>query len=231
MFNYSMLLNLSGISCLVVGAGTVGCRKALRLLEAGAGKVRMVAPSTPGTSEIPLRKFQTFERIERKFAEKDIDQAVLVFAATNDYALNHEIAAICKSKGLLCNSASCPDDGNFTVPASLKNGELNFAVGAGQAGPVLAKLICRDFASLAEKKYKKAVDLMLFARPLILALDLDFETRRNLLTGLAELSLDFSEKRFLVLKQRMEASLPPELNEEIVARIAGAKRNSLGNAG
>ena len=231
MFNYPILLELSGLSCLVVGAGCVGCRKALRLLEAGAGKVKMVAPSTPGAAEIPLRKFQAFERIERKFSEEDIDRAVLVFAATNDCALNREIALICKSRGLLCNSASCPDDGNFTVPASLNNGELNVAVGAGLAGPALSKLICRDFANLTKERYKDAIDLMLFARPLILELELDPENKHQLLRELAELSLNFCEKRFLYLKNLMDACLPQELNKKITVRITGIKRESFGNAG
>lgn len=217
MFNYPVNLNLSNISCLVVGAGEVGCRKASKLLKAGARKVRMIAPSLAGEDEIELEKYSAFERIEREFKEDDLAGSMLVFIATNRSDLNNKIAKLCKERGLLCNLVSNPEGGCFTVPATGRINGINVTVGT--ECPSLSKLICADLKDIVEKKYSEVAGLMAFARPKILALNLDKRTKKEIMISLTELCLRFNEATFLSIK----AHLPSELSQEIEAKLLQAE--------
>lgn len=234
MFNYPVLLNLANMSCLIVGGGPVGVRKAQQLLEAGAKRVVLVAPSAPAEAESRLGKFSAFTRCVRKFDENDLSSANLVFAVTNDLELNRNIACQCAAKGILCNDASSSASeengrsGNFSVPASFKSAGLHIAVGAASAqtlGPALSKRICDDLYEMVEQRYGKAVELMSFARSKILALNLPKEPRHDLLIGLAELSLKFNEAGLRSLTQIMQTHLPLELAREIESKLLQLKKS------
>jgi siroheme synthase-like protein len=62
----------------------------------------------------------------------------LVFACTDDRAVNRQIAADARAAGAMVNAADQPDDCDFFLPAVWKDGDVVVAVGTGGSAPALA---------------------------------------------------------------------------------------------
>ena len=119
-----------GRTCLVVGGGRVALRKIHALLD-GDARVKVVSPHVcTEVAELVAQKKLT--HIVRCVEARDVEDCFLVFAATNDVAVNRQILKNCKEKGILC---CCVDenwpDGEFVTPAVLRRGDLTVAVSTG----------------------------------------------------------------------------------------------------
>jgi len=132
MRTYPVMLNVLGRTCVVVGAGAVGVRKASALAAAGA-KVRLVAPRIDEKSLPP-----GVDPVRQNYDERLLSGAVLVFACTDDRQLNSRIAADARRAGALVNAVDQPEDCDFYVPAVLAEGDVLVAVGTGGSAPALA---------------------------------------------------------------------------------------------
>ena len=140
MPGYSIELDLSGRTALVVGLGAVGRWKATGLLAAGA-RVVGVDPS-PG-DEVPPGVDVRAE----PYRADHLDGAALAFAAASP-EVNARVVADAKAAGVWVNSASDPAAGDFAVPAVWRDGGLTVAVSTSGASPALAKAL-RDRAAAA----------------------------------------------------------------------------------
>lgn len=99
------------------GGGEVAARKINRLLAAGA-EVTAIAPAfCAEIAEDCARGLLCCKR--RAFALDDIAalDPFIVFAATDDVALNKAIAAYCDEARILVNAITDPQNGNFSVQA------------------------------------------------------------------------------------------------------------------
>ncbi|HUB32618.1 MAG TPA: bifunctional precorrin-2 dehydrogenase/sirohydrochlorin ferrochelatase [Bryobacteraceae bacterium] len=142
MTHYPIFLDLRGRPVLVVGAGTVALRKARGLVEAGA-VVTVVAPMwLPEFDGLPVR------RVERRFRPADLDGAALVFAATNDRAVNRRVGAGARRRGIFANIADAAAECDFIVPARLERDGTQIAVSTGGRSPRLAAELRRKLESL-----------------------------------------------------------------------------------
>ena len=133
---YPVALRLAARRCLVVGGGRVAERKVEGLLEAGA-RVRVVSPRLT----LRLEALAEEGRIEcalRPFEDGDVTGAFLVFAATDDAALNSRIVRLARSRGSLAHSATAPAEGDFINPAVARRGPVTVAVTTGASSPALA---------------------------------------------------------------------------------------------
>ncbi len=131
-----VLTRLDGALAVVVGGGAVGERKVRGLLAVGA-EVRLVSPgATP-----QLRTWANEQRIswmQRDYATGDLAGAQLVFAATNQRAVNARVAREAAELRMLCNVADAPDEGNFHLPALHRGPDVTIAVSSGGAAPARA---------------------------------------------------------------------------------------------
>ena len=134
MIYYPVFLNLEGLSVLVVGAGPVAVRKARGLVEAGA-RVTVVAPDGADEEMVKLNVAWA----KRRFRSTDLRGKTLVFAATNNRAVNAEIALKCKAAGVWVNVADAVEECGFLVPARVRDGNLQIAVTTGGEDPRMAK--------------------------------------------------------------------------------------------
>jgi len=139
-------LLLEGRSCLVAGGGTVAGRKAGALIEAGA-KVTLVAPKL-GEQATKLRSAAGLKVFVRAYDPGDLDGGFfLVFAATDNPALNQQIIQACRVRGILC---ACPDrgweKGDFISPASFRAGDVTVSVSTGGASCRRSRLIKEHLA-------------------------------------------------------------------------------------
>jgi len=125
MFPASLLLE--GRSCLIIGGGRVAARKTAKLLEAGAA-ITVVAPSI----REQIKAMDGLTLAERPFEESDLQGMFIVFALTNDSALNRRVIELCREKGILCSAADGSwVDGDLIMPASFSGDGLTVAVSTG----------------------------------------------------------------------------------------------------
>jgi precorrin-2 dehydrogenase/sirohydrochlorin ferrochelatase len=130
---YPVFLDLRGASVLVVGGGNVAARKISTLLEAGA-KITLVALNV----EASIEAKHGVRLIRRRYRSSDIKKQRLVFALTNDTALNRRIAADARRARILVNVAAPPESGDMQIPAQIRRGSLCVAVSTGGASAALA---------------------------------------------------------------------------------------------
>lgn len=135
MADYPITLQLHNQLCVVVGAGAVGLRKLAGLRQAGA-RIRLIAPDAPESLAAA-----DLELCRRPYRPGDLACATLVFAASNDRALNAAIAKEARSAGILVNVADSPAESSFTLPAVGRQGGLTLAVSSGGASPACAALV------------------------------------------------------------------------------------------
>ncbi|MEI8246380.1 MAG: NAD(P)-dependent oxidoreductase [Lentisphaerota bacterium] len=151
MNTFPVNLLLKNRKCLLVGGGKVASRKLLKLLDSGAG-VTVIAPEY--SSQIGA--FAAEGRIalhSRSFEESDLDGAFLVYAATDDHALNLKITGLAEQRNILvCSVDQNWIGGSFITPATIRNDEITVAVSSSGVACRKARLIkdnlSRHIASL-----------------------------------------------------------------------------------
>jgi len=132
---FPLFIDLTGSTCLVVGAGPVALRRVRSLQQCGA-IVRVVAPHFhEGFADLP--PIQLLKRV-RPFVPEDLEGARLCVAATSDAQLNAHIATLCSQKHIPVNVASNALQGSFHFPALVCRDDISIGLHAG-GRPTLAK--------------------------------------------------------------------------------------------
>jgi len=136
MAKYPIFLELGGRRVVLVGGGAVATRKARVLLEAGA---RLVVVADRADDVLTTLCTQHgAELIRAKYAKQYIGEAVLVVAATDDDNVNRQVYADCQTLSILCNVVDDPPHCDFFVPAVVKRGDLQIAIGTEGNCPAYA---------------------------------------------------------------------------------------------
>ena len=136
MAKYPIFLELSGRRVVVVGGGAVAVRKAQALLAAGARLV--VVAEQISEMMTALGRGTNAELIRSKYSKNYLGKAVLAIAATNKPKLNTQIYKDCQELEILCNVVDEPELCDFFVPAVVKRGDLQIAVGTEGHCPAYA---------------------------------------------------------------------------------------------
>ena len=176
---YPIELELTGRTALVVGLGAVGRRKAVGLLAAGARVVGVDPALAPADAPdgVELRP--------EPYRADHLLGASLAFAAAPP-AVNRQVVADARRAEIWVNSASDPDDGDFIVPATWRDGPLMLTVSTSGASPALAAAL-RDRAAAALGPAAAGVAALLAGlRPEVLARLPDPAARRRIFTGWAD---------------------------------------------
>lgn len=194
MASYPIELNLRGRAALVVGLGAVGRRKASGLAEAGA---RVVGVDPAWTGPETLAAGGTAEAVEVRreaYHEGHLSGMSLAVAAASA-EVNRRVVADARRLGVWVCSASDPEDGDFTVPASWTSGALRLTVSTSGASPALAAML-RDRAAAALGPAAAGL-AALFAelRPAVKARVADPAVRRRIFT-------EWADPRWLELCER-----------------------------
>jgi precorrin-2 dehydrogenase/sirohydrochlorin ferrochelatase len=136
MPDYPILLQLKGRLCVVIGGGPVAIRKVRGLREAGA-RVRLIASELA----VPAGELADVEAVIRPYRAGDLQEAFVAFAATNDRMVNAAVVREARQRGVLVSVVDAPDEGDFTLPALLRRGDLTVSVATGGGSPALAALL------------------------------------------------------------------------------------------
>ena len=139
MAYFPMFVDMAERECLIVGGGNVAYRKVMVMLDFGA-KVTVVAEDIcEELGKLTIENRITF--IKRRFERKDCDGMEMVIAATDDNALNHEIAEYCKAKGIMVNAVDQKADCSFIFPSYVKEKNLVAAFSSSGNSPVLTQYL------------------------------------------------------------------------------------------
>ena len=176
-FAYPLMLDVTGRLVVVVGGGAVAVRKVAGLLEAGADRVRVVAPKV--ASAMPAG----VERIDEPYDARHLKGATLVFAATDSATVNERVVRDARASGALVNRADDPESSDCITPARFQQGEVMVTVSAGN--PALAVAIRDDLAGRIDPRHLKMALSMTVLRPVILSCVPEAQRRHTIFRELA----------------------------------------------
>jgi siroheme synthase-like protein len=164
--DFPIALHGERVSAVVIGGGSVGTRKALALVDAGA-QVRVVSPDvTPELAE--AERGRRLSIVRESYRRGQLDKATLVVAATDSREVNAQIAVDAHSLGKLVNITDFPDEGNFHTMALHRSGDVTIAVSAGGVPGAAARI--RDaIAERFDERYGRAVSALRGLRSRLIA--------------------------------------------------------------
>jgi uroporphyrin-III C-methyltransferase/precorrin-2 dehydrogenase/sirohydrochlorin ferrochelatase len=136
---YPVTLDVKNRYCLVVGGGSVALRKVQGLVDEGA-RVTVVAPEVVDELSDMAERGQ-IELWTREYCGEADQRWSLVFAATDDRETNARVFHDAEEAGVWCNVADDPELCSFHLPARVRRGSLQIAIGsAGEAPFVVRRL-------------------------------------------------------------------------------------------
>ena len=206
---FPMFMKLAGKQCLVVGAGKVGEPKIGGLIDTGA-RIHVVAIAASDQ----VREWANAGKIElelRAFSSSDLDGKFLAVVATASRGLNERIYLEAQRRGVLCNVVDVPEYCDFFYPAVVRRGDLQIAISTAGQSPSLAQKLRQQLERQFGDGYTAWVEQLGATRRLILASELDKETKWELLHSLAS-------------REAFEAALAkvPVFSAELSAKGEGA---------
>ena len=151
MGKYAIFLELSNRRVVLVGGGAIAVRKAATLLEAGARLV--VVAEEVSEAMIALCSRRCLELIRAKYSKEYLGEAVIVIAATNDHKVNEQVYRDCQTLEILCNVVDEPKLCDFFVPAVVKRGDLQIAIGTGGDYPAYAGHLRKKLETLFTEEH------------------------------------------------------------------------------
>jgi precorrin-2/cobalt-factor-2 C20-methyltransferase len=127
------LSQVAGRRVVVVGGGAVGERKVRGLLAAQAA-IELISPAaTPQLQAWAAAGTINWQR--RAYQSGDLMNAMMVFAATDQRAVNAQVAREAAELSLLRNIADAPEEGDFYLPAVHRQAGVTVAVSTSGESP------------------------------------------------------------------------------------------------
>ena len=197
------MLDVAGNRCLVVGAGGVALRKVQGLVEEGA-RVTVVAPEAVE----PLREMASAGRIEwrpREYRTGDTDSATLVFAATDAPEVNDRVFRDASEAGIWVNVADVPDNCSFHLPARIRRGPLQLAIGSAGEAPFAVSRIRRLLEQRFGPEWGEWLDAAARYRGWVRSMQLSGAERNRRYDRVFEATVD---------GERLTARVPTEAEEQ-----------------
>jgi len=206
---FPMFVKLAGKQVLVVGAGKVGEPKIGGLIGTGAS-IHVVAIE----ASAQVREWARGGKIElelRPFVASDLDGKFLAVIATASNELNRRIYRESELRGVLCNVVDVPEYCDFFYPAVVRRGDLQIAISTAGQSPSLAQKLRQQLERQFGDGYAAWVEQLGETRRLILASDLDKQTKWDLLHSLA------SREAF----EAAVAKIPETSGQSLTAQVGG----------
>ena len=132
-------LNVKERDCLVVGGGQVAARK-VNLLHSAGAKITVVSPELCQSLSDRHQRGE-IDWQQREVNEADIQQAMLIIAATDDEAVNQQVAQHAHQHNIPVNVVDQPGLCSFYMPSIVDRSPVIVSVSTGGASPVLARLL------------------------------------------------------------------------------------------
>ena len=153
-----IFLNIKSKKCVVVGGGEVAFRKATLLLRAGAD-LNIVAPVL--SDELRKLCVDTDCAITaREFEEADINNAILVVAATDDLKTNERVSVIASTLNIPVNVVDQPHLCSFIMPSIVDRSPIVVAISSGGSSPILTRKLKELNEAMIPGRIDKLAELL-----------------------------------------------------------------------
>ena len=192
--------------CLVVGGGMVALRKIEKLYPFGT-EITVVSPAF--CSE--LLAFEGICRICRKFRAEDVEGMAFVIGATDDEAVNAEIAALCTERKIPVNIVDDREKCSFFFPALVKRGEFVAGFTSGGGSPLAAQYIRRQVEEMLPQGVEQTIERLSAVRERVKLEIGDGRQREAVFRALFALAL---EKNGDITEEEIEMILKTEGKKE-----------------
>lgn len=155
---FPLFLDITGRKCVVVGGGNVAERKVERLLACGA-RVEVVGKRLTPLLSAWSREGRLVHR-DADYQDAFLAGALLVIGATDNGAVNGQIAKDARSLGIPVNTVDDPARCDFILPSIVERGDLAIAVSTGGQSPALAKKIRKELEALYGPEYAVLLEIL-----------------------------------------------------------------------
>lgn len=184
MVKYPIFLDLTDRRVVLIGGGAVTVRKVGVLLETGA---RLVVVANRADDVLTgLCAERGVELVRAKYAKEYIAEAALVIAATNDEKVNRQIHSDCQELGILCNVVDNPPLCDFFIPAVVRRGDLQIAIGTDGYCPAYAGHLRKKLEAIFTEQHGLFLTELEWARKRIIEAIDDPADRKVLLGELVD---------------------------------------------
>ncbi len=156
---YPVNLAIADRRCLVVGGGTVATAKIEGLLECGA-RVHVIASAVASALQDRAAHDGSLTIEERPFRTDDIEGFQLVITATDQPAVNRQVAMAADARGIWVNSADDPSNCSFTLPARIRQGPLLVTFSTGGRSPAVATWLRRTYQEQFGSEYVTLIEML-----------------------------------------------------------------------
>lgn len=142
---YPIFLKTHQLKILIVGGGNVGLEKLTFLLKSSP-RSTVTLISIDFIPEV-LEKIEEFKLnfIQKAYETSDLDDAVIVIAATDDNEVNEQIYHDAKAANILANVADNPPFCDFYMGGIVTKGNLKLAISTNGKSPTMAKRLRQFF--------------------------------------------------------------------------------------
>lgn len=162
---FPLMVNIDFKKVVIVGGGNVARQKVEALLPTNA-QITVVSPTVTDKLKTYIDEGRAVWK-QKLFEPADLDGAALVFAATNDEAVNDAVEEATQHWQLL-NRADALGRMDFMNPAVVRRGDFVVTVSTTGASPSLTRKIKADLEEQYDESYAEYVAFLKEARLLIL---------------------------------------------------------------
>jgi precorrin-2 dehydrogenase / sirohydrochlorin ferrochelatase len=155
---YPVFLDITDKECLVIGGGKVAERKVTMLLQFKA-RVIVIGPVMTKTL-LKLGEKGKIEYFQRSYTAKDLDNMALIFACTDNNAINTKIKKEAARRNIPVNVVDSPDVCDFIVPSIIKKGDLTIAISTSGVLPLLSKKLRQKIEEVVTEDYLEYLNII-----------------------------------------------------------------------
>lgn len=146
-----IFIDLTQRNSVVIGGGDVATRKVTMLLKAQA-KVVLISPELCHELQAMVNE-QKIVYKKMSFSPEQLDNAVIVIAATDDEAVNEAISLEAKKRNIPVNVVDAPAFCTFTMASIVDRSPIVIAISSEGNAPVLARYIRTKIETMLPASY------------------------------------------------------------------------------
>jgi len=174
---YPIFVETKGRRVIVIGGGHVGAEKVRGLLN-GEADITLVSPQLNAELQEQADAGR-IRHIAREYRESDLDDGYeFIMIATDDGAINAEVAAAAKRRRIWVNAADDVKHCDFILPAVVRSGKITLAASTSGSSPALARRLREELEAYLTDDMPALADLLAEMRQEVKRLGLKIEADR-----------------------------------------------------
>ncbi len=207
---YPIFIETAGRRVIVIGGGNVGAEK-VRGLLAGEADITVVSPELiPELQE--HKDAGRIHHIARTYEERDLDGGYeFIMVATDDGAINAEVAAAGKRRGIWVNAADDPKHCDFILPSVVRRGKITLAASTSGTSPALARRLREELDAYLTEDMPALADLLAEVRQAMRARSIKVDNDRWQEAIDEQLRVLLAQRKYVQARARLVAGLGIEL--------------------